>query len=99
MVDPVDVPAYFIPMIQVEEKNPNTFKVTVDEGGSRSKHTVKIDDSYYQKLTGGKKSKKELVQKSFEFLLQREPKESIMSRFDLPTIQRYFPEYESTIGG
>jgi len=99
MVDPAGVPAYFIPMIQVEEKNPNTFKVTVDEGGSSSKHTVKVDDSYYQKLTGGNISKKELVQKSFEFLLQREPKESIMSRFDLPTIQRYFPEYESTIGG
>lgn len=86
-------------MIRVEEKNPNTFKVTVEEGGSSSTHTVKVDDGYYQKLTGGSISKKELVEKSFRFLLEREPKESIMSRFDLPTIQRYFSEYESTTGG
>ena len=85
-------------MIHIEEKNPNKFKVTVEEGGSTTTHTVKVDDSYYQKLTGGSITKKELVEKSFEFLLAREPKESIMSRFDLPTIQRYFSEYESTIG-
>ena len=32
------------------------------------------------------------------FLLEREPKESILSRFDLPIISRYFPEYEEEIG-
>jgi hypothetical protein len=85
-------------MIRVEEKNPNKFKVSVEEGGSSTTHTVEVDDSYYQKLTGGSMTKKELVEKSFRFLLEREPKESIMSRFDLPTIQRYFSEYESTIG-
>jgi hypothetical protein len=86
-------------MIHVEKKRPDTFKVTIEERGSRSTHTVQLDDSYHQKLTGGKTGKEELIRRSFEFLLQREPKESIMSRFDLPTIQRYFPEYESTIGG
>jgi hypothetical protein len=85
-------------MIRVEEKNSNMFKVTVEEGGSRTTHTVEVDDSYNQKLTGGSISKTELVEKSFQFLLEREPKESIMSRFDLPTIQRYFSEYESTTG-
>ena len=40
---------------------------------------------------------KELIKKSFEFLLERESKESILSSFDLPVISRYFPEYERVI--
>jgi hypothetical protein len=38
-----------------------------------------------------------LLKASFEFLLEREPKESILSRFELPVIERYFPEYPRTI--
>ena len=41
----------------------------------------------------------DLVRRSFEFLLEREPKASILRRFDLPLIGRYFPEYERTIRG
>jgi hypothetical protein len=37
------------------------------------------------------------VEKSFEFLLDRETNTNILSRFDLPIIERYFPEYEETI--
>ena len=37
------------------------------------------------------------MRKSFEFLLEREPKESILRQFDLPLIGRYFPEYEREI--
>ena len=40
---------------------------------------------------------KELVRESFCFLLEREPPESILSRFDLPVIERYFPGYGSEI--
>ena len=39
----------------------------------------------------------DLVRRSFVFLLAREPKESILGRFDLPLIGRYFPEYEREI--
>ncbi|MFP4028535.1 MAG: hypothetical protein ACLFWL_12150 [Candidatus Brocadiia bacterium] len=84
-------------MIAVEKQNEKTFEVTVEESGSASHHTVTVEDDYYQKLTGGDISKEELVERSFEFLLQRESKESILSRFDLPTINRYFPEYEDEI--
>jgi hypothetical protein len=38
-----------------------------------------------------------LLEASFEFLLEREPKEAILPRFELPIIERYFPEYASTI--
>jgi hypothetical protein len=37
------------------------------------------------------------VEESFRFLLEREPKESILRRFNLTVISRYFPEYEREI--
>ncbi len=83
--------------IQVEKESEEQFRVTVSEGGSRSTHTVGLRPDYQRKLTGGKAGAEELIRRSFEFLLEREPKESILSRFDLPVISRYFPEYEREI--
>ena len=42
-------------------------------------------------------SPEELIQASFEFLLEREPKEAILRKFELPIIERYFPEYPRRI--
>ncbi|MCF7929299.1 MAG: hypothetical protein K9L68_11015 [Spirochaetales bacterium] len=84
-------------MIKVQLDRNNTYQVVVDEGGSSTTHMVTLEDGYYQKLTGGKESKEDLIQRSFEFLLQRESKESILRSFDLPIIGRYFPDYESKI--
>ena len=82
--------------IQVAKINETTFKVTV-EGRTTTTHTVTVSLDYYKKLTGGRVTADELVEKSFEFLLEREGNTSILSTFDLPVIQRYFPEYERTI--
>jgi hypothetical protein len=79
--------------IDVEPRG-GEFHVTVSEGRSRSRHTVTLDDGYHAALTGGRIAPEELVRRSFEFLLEREPKESILPRFALPVIGRYFPEYE-----
>jgi len=51
----------------------------------------------YERLTGAKCPLEELVRRSFEFLLEREPKESILSEFDITVISRYFPGYEAEI--
>ncbi len=83
--------------IQVEKKGGGEFRVTVEEGGGRSTHTVTLAADYFDKLTGGKVSEEELIRRSFEFLLEREPKESILEEFDLPVISLYFPEYEKEI--
>ncbi len=84
-------------MIMVERKNRDRFLVVVEEGGSRTEHTVTLDEDYYARLTDGKFSKEELIERSFKFLLAREPKESILRSFNLKVIRRYFPEYEETI--
>jgi hypothetical protein len=74
-----------------------TFLVVVTEGRTRSSHEVVLDDAYYRRLTAGRVAPEELVRRSFEFLLEREPKESILTTFRLPVIARYFPEYEREI--
>lgn len=73
------------------------FEVEVKEGASASRYQVILRKDYYQKLTGGKGDLSDLVKRSFEFLLKREPKESILSSFDLSLVQKYFPEYEKMI--
>jgi hypothetical protein len=40
------------------------------------------------------RSAEELVRDSVGFLLEREPKESILREFDLSVIKRYFPDYD-----
>lgn len=74
------------------------FSVTVSEGGSSSEHRVRLGRDYYERLTEGKATPHELVENSFKFLLEREPKESILGSFDLSVIERYFPEYPEKIG-
>ncbi|MCK4321858.1 hypothetical protein KAX08_05010 [candidate division WOR-3 bacterium] len=81
-------------MIEVEKKDKDEFKVIVTYEGVNTEHNVSLDDAYYQKLTGGKITKEELIKRSFEFLLMRESNQSILSSFDLNVINKYFPEYE-----
>ena len=83
--------------IHVEKTDEGKFRVTVQEGTSRTSHLVSLEDYYRNKLTDGKVGAEDLVRRSFEFLLEREPKESILRQFDLPLIGHYFPEYEGEI--
>ncbi|MDR2219289.1 MAG: hypothetical protein LBE24_01765 [Methylobacillus sp.] len=85
-------------IIQVAKLNDTTFEITVT-AKSTTTHTVTVVPDYAQKLTGGACSTEHLVERSFAFLLEREPNTSILRSFDLPVIGRYFPEYESVIRG
>jgi hypothetical protein len=73
------------------------FHVRVIEGASESSHHVTLATEDYDRLTGGKITPEELITRSFQFLLAREPKESILARFDLMVIARYFPSFERDI--
>ena len=83
-------------MIRMKKIDDQTFEVTV-EGPIKTSHKVTVMPQVYQQLTDGKTSVETLVEKSFEFLLEREPNTSILRSFDLTVIGRYFPEYERTI--
>ncbi len=83
--------------IRVERVHGETYQVVVTEGGKRTTHTVEVDPTYHRDLTGGDVMPDVLIRASFEFLLEREPKESILPSFNLTVIRRYFPEYENEI--
>ena len=83
-------------MIEVKKITDTQFNVVVADRRTTT-HKVTVKPSYYQKLTDGNVPAEALVEKSFEFLLEREPNTSILSEFDLSVISRYFPEYEHTI--
>lgn len=84
--------------IQAEQKGDGwVAQVVVTEEGSESRHTVTVPRAAYQQLTQGRVAVGPLVKASFEFLLENEPKESILSSFDIMTIARYFPVYPKTI--
>lgn len=84
-------------MLEVNKITGNKYRVIVKEKNNYSDHVVSIEPDYYQKLTDGKVSKNELLKQAFEFLLSREPAESILSKFDLKDINRFFPEFEEEI--
>lgn len=85
------------PKIEVQKLAGDSFEVTVIEGATKSTHRVTLKASDYDRLSSGEISQEELVRKSFEFLLDQEPKESILGRFNLMEIARYFPSFESDI--
>lgn len=73
------------------------FQVTVREGSGETRHRVTLQKPDYGDLVADKASPEALVRESFRFLLEREPKESILRSFDLMVIGRYFPEYRREI--
>ena len=83
-------------MITVKKIDNRTFDVTIADQ-TTTNHRVTVDPAYHEKLTDGHISTDKLVEKSFEFLLQRESNTSILRAFELSVIGRYFPEYETTI--
>ena len=48
----------------------------------------------WERLTMGTHTPERCIEAAFRFLLDREPKESILRRFDITVISRYFPEFE-----
>ena len=88
-------------MIDVTLKKPDdpyAFEVRVAERGTETRHRVTMTDATFRKLACEKASPERVVEAAFEFLLDREPKESILSSFDVTVISSYFPSFESEIG-
>src|SRR5262249_35701621 len=83
--------------IEITKAGDDGFQVRVSESKSETRHTVTLKHSDYIRLTGNTIGPEALIRLSFEFLLEREPKESILPRFDLMVISRYFPQYETEI--
>jgi len=82
-------------MIAVKHSAGDEWVVSV-RGALMTQHRVRVTKADLDRLSEGR-SAQELLEESFRFLLERESNTSILSSFDLPVIDRYFPEYEQEI--
>ena len=79
--------------IEVETIADDVFLVKVNAATS-TEHRVTLTDAYWEQVWNSRLPKKEIIARSFAFLLERESNSSILLSFELPVIQRYFGEYE-----
>jgi hypothetical protein len=81
---------------QCNEGEPIEFDVIVDEGGTSTRHRVTMSRADCDRLSG-KHSPSACLEAAFRFLLDREPKESILRKFDVSDINGYFPDFEKEL--
>jgi hypothetical protein len=75
------------------------FRVAVSENRGQTSHQVTLSRGDYEELSAVAEGPNDFVLRCFEWLLGREPKESILPRFDIQEISRYFPTFRDEIGG
>lgn len=71
-------------------------RVSVGTDAEATEHDVLVDRATLDDLAPGA-TPEALVSESFRFLLEREPRESILRSFELPIIGRYFADYPDEI--
>ena len=84
-------------MIKVKrsrEGDPLEFEVS-----GETRHHVTMPRETWERLTMGTHTPERCIEAAFRFLLDHEPKESILRRFDITVISRYFPEFERELPG
>jgi hypothetical protein len=73
------------------------FDVTVSEAGSTSRHVVTLQRADLDEHSDRFSSPEDFVERCMDYLLEREPKESILARFDVRDIGTYFPEFNRDV--
>ena len=87
-------------MIKVErisDGDPVGFEVIVRVGNGETRHHVTLARDACKRLTMSSHTPEHCIKAAFRFLLDREPKESILGHFDIAVISGYFPEFESEL--
>ncbi|MFY0649352.1 MAG: hypothetical protein EBW59_02780 [Betaproteobacteria bacterium] len=79
--------------IKIKELSPNAFDVTI-YSNTETNHQVTISDNFVTEYQIKNLTKKEIIEQSFIFLLERESNNSILRKFDIEVIANYFPEYK-----
>jgi hypothetical protein len=83
--------------ISVSRLAPREFRGQVREGGRETTHQVTVPERLGEGLELRDDDLEQVVRESFRFLLEREPATSILARFSLSDISRYFPEYRDEL--
>lgn len=82
--------------VSIKRCNDDVFEVTVADSITTI-HKVTVTDHSLTELTDDYVTKKQLLEFSFNFLLDREPNTSILTSFDINVISKYFPNYTDEV--
>ena len=82
--------------VSIKKISDDVFEVTVAKT-STTTHTVTVTDQSLTDLTDNNVTKTQLLEFSFEFLLEKEPNTSILSSFDINVISKYFSDYRDEV--
>jgi hypothetical protein len=80
-----------------EDDDVYVFRVSVSESDGSTTHGVSLKRDDYARLNHDGETPEAFVERCFVFLLARESKEAILSRFDIDELTTYFPEFENEI--
>lgn len=86
-----------IVVLRTGENGAFSFLVEVRDAEGESSYDVTLRQNTYERLSGEKYAPETCVEAAFRFLLDREPKQSILSSFDIDQISQYFPEFERAL--
>jgi hypothetical protein len=78
--------------ISIRHERGNDYIVTIQGPSGATTHVVTVWPSDLERYAPGALPE-ELLEAAFEFLLEREPPSAILDRFELPAIERYFPDF------
>ena len=82
--------------VSIKKRTFDVFQVTVADSITTT-HEVTVNDQSLTDLTDDKVTKEQLLEFSFNFLLDREPNTSILSKFDINVISKYFSDYRDEV--
>jgi hypothetical protein len=74
-----------------------SYEVEVRDAGSVHRYEVTLSWSDYDLWSHGQVAPERVVKAAFRFLLEREPADAILPRFDCAVIRRYFPDVDKHI--
>ena len=80
----------------IEKRTDDVFVVTVADSVTTN-HTVTVTNQSLTDLTNDNATKTQLLEFSFNFLLDREPNISILSSFDINVISKYFSDHRDEV--
>lgn len=88
----------YAPTVLVARQADGSYAVKVRGKKSETSHVVSVPSGFAENLGLSGVPGEELVRASFVFLLEREPAGSVLPKFSLDVISRYFPEYHAELG-
>lgn len=86
-----------IEVTRTGDNDPIAFQVVIRDPDGESRHHVTLGRALCESLTAGRHPPEHCIEAAFRFLLDREPKDAILARFDITAISRYFPEFEQEL--